>query len=138
MSDRLVAQLLQQSLEQNEHVGDQTTGALIVSLLQRSIEQNERLLKEHSALKATVASHILNEETLVKGLINAFPKRPDGTPDFEGHEEFHTALIDEARARTVFFRELRHDLIKRGLWGLVMILGALIAYWWSGQLRPPP
>lgn len=133
MPGYLMTHLLQQSLEQNEP----SDTRLIVNLLQRAIEQNEKILEEHTAIKAAFANHVMNEETLVKGLINAFPKRPDGSPDFEGHEAFHTALIDEARARTVLYRELRNELIKKGLWGLVMILGTLIAYWWTGHIPPP-
>ena len=135
MNDPLMTHLLQQSIEHNDPLADPATGKLIVRLLQRSIEQNGQILDEHNTFKASLASHILNEETLVKGLINAFPKKPDGSPDFEGHEMFHTTLIEESRARTVFYRELQHELIKKSLWGIVLVLGALITYWWTGQVR---
>lgn len=126
-----MAHLLQQSIDQT----DPSTGSLIVQLLQRSIEQNERILVEHAELKATIANHTMNEESLVAGFAAAFPKKPNGDPDFEGHETFHSTLISESRARTAFYKELRNDLIKKGLWGLVMILAALVTYWWSGQTR---
>lgn len=135
MADSLVAQLLQQSIDQNEHVTDPVTGALIVRLLQRSIEQNERILEEHDHIKASLVAHTVSEEALVKGLIAAFPKKPDGNPDFEGHATFHTTLIQESRSRTAFYRDLRQELIKKGLWGFLMILVALVTYWWSGQMH---
>lgn len=124
-------------LQQTTHLDDPATGALIISLLKRGIEQNEKILEEHTNIKASLAAHVLSEETLVKGLVNAFPKKPDGTPDYEGHEVFHSALISESRARTVFYRELRQELIKKGLWSLVMILVALVSYWWTGHIRGP-
>lgn len=123
--------LLQQSLDQ----ADPGAGSLIVQLLQRSIEQNDQILREHAELKATIANHTMNEESLVAGFAAAFPKKPNGEPDFEGHELYHSALIDESRARTVFYRDLRQELIKKGLWSLVMIMVALVTYWWGGQMR---
>ena len=111
------------------------TDPLIIQLLQRSIEQNEQILREHADQRAVLAAHVLDEERLIKGLIHAFPAKPDGTPDFEGHETFHSTLIAESRERTAFYRSLRQELIKKGLWGLLMILVALTSYWWSGQMR---
>lgn len=131
MPDRLMAQLLQQGVDVNEPA----TGALIARLLQQSIEQNERLLVEYEELKNAMHTHVANEEALIKGLIGAFPTKPDGSPDFEGHETFHTALIEEARERAAFFRGLRYKLLEKGFWGLITVLGLLIAYWWSGQVR---
>ena len=130
MADPLLTHLLQQ-----QNADPHATDPLIVQLLRRCISQNEQILDEHVGIKEALASHVMNEETLVRGLIHAFPKKPDGTPDFDGHELFHSTLIEESRARTVFYRELRQELIKKGLWGLVLILSALITYWWTGQLR---
>jgi len=132
MPNSLMSHLLQQSIDNS---GDQATIPLVVQLVKRSIEQNDRILQEHGELKAALSAHTLDEANLVKGLMRAFPTKHDGTPDFEGHEAFHTALIEESRARTVFYRDLRHELVKKGLWGLVMILCALITYWWTGQTR---
>lgn len=110
---------------------------VVINLLQRCISQNDQLLSEHEKFRASLEAHSAREESLVRSLANAFPKKPDGTPDFEGHEIFHSTLIEESRARTVFYRELQHELIKKGLWGLVLILVALVSYWWSGEMRAP-
>lgn len=112
---------------------DMTEG-LVVQLLQRNLDQGAQILKEHAALKAAFTAHVKEEQTLVKSLSSAFAKRPDGSPDFEGHEAYHSAVIAESRERALFYRELRQELIKKGVWGVVMILGALITYWWSGQV----
>lgn len=133
MADTAMSRLLQQSLDEND-MTDPANMALIVRLLQQSIGQNEHILAEHTALKNAVTAHVMNEEALVKGFLSAFPKKPDGSPDFEGHETFHTALIEEARERTVFFRGLRYKLIEKGFWGLMTVLGLLIMYWWSGHV----
>jgi hypothetical protein len=135
MKASLMDHLLQQSIDGAQSSEAAANAALIVQLIRRSIEQNDRILEEHADMKAALTNHALNEDNLVKGLLRAFPSKPDGTPDFEGHEAFHTALIEESRARTVFYRDLRQELIKKGLWGLVLILSALVAYWWTGQLR---
>lgn len=135
MPESLMAKLLQQSLDPNDPLTDPVTGELIVRLLNRAIAQNEKILEEHTALKAALTGHVIGEEVLLKGLHAAFPKKPDGSPDYEGHEAFHTALIDEARERSAFFRGLRYKLLEKGFWGLMTVLGLLIAYWWSGQVR---
>lgn len=138
MSDSLVTQLLQQSIDQNEHLTDPVTGALIVRLLQQSIAQNEKILEEHAKIKTAFASHAQNEETVIRGLLAAFPKKPDGSPDFEGHEIYHSALIEESRARTVFYRGLRYKLLEKGFWTIIVVLGALISYWWAGHTNRNP
>lgn len=135
MADKLVADLLQQSLDNNEQINDPVTAAMIVRLLQRSIEQNEQILLEHDAIKASITSHTTAEQSLINGIINAFPKNPDGTPDFKGHEEYHTALIEESRERALFLRGLRYKLMEKGMWGLFIVIWTLIAYWWTGQFR---
>ena len=62
----------------------------------------------------------------------ALPLRPDGAPDVEGHREYHTMLIEEGKARALLYRELRVELMKKGMLGLLAVLGFLIAFWWTG------
>jgi hypothetical protein len=100
----------------------------IVALLLRIIERQE-------AIDARLDSHIAHEEGMLSGMAGAFPARPDGKPDFDGHKIYHTALIDQQKERAVLYRELRADLAKKGLWGVLMVLGALITYWWQHEVR---
>lgn len=62
----------------------------------------------------------------MKSLKGAFPKNEDGTADFEGHRRYHDQLIKAAEAETEFWRELKLDIAKKGMWGLLVILCGLI------------
>lgn len=62
----------------------------------------------------------------MKSLKAAFPRNPDGTTDFDGHRRYHEQLIKAAEAETEFWRELKLDIAKKGMWGLLVILCGLI------------
>ena len=62
----------------------------------------------------------------MKSLKGAFPKNQDGTTDFDGHRRYHEQLIKAAEAETEFWRELKLDIAKKGMWGLLVILCGLI------------
>jgi len=62
----------------------------------------------------------------VKQLKRAFPKDEDGESDFEGHRRAHEQLITAAKAQTKFWEELRLDVIKKGLWGMLIIICGLV------------
>lgn len=109
---------------------------MVLQLLNRAIEQNEQIIKRLDTADAKIDRHVSKEETVMRGLTAAFPKKPDGTPDYEGHEVYHSTLIEESRAKANFYRELQHELIKKGMWGLVMILAALVVFWWNGSVPP--
>lgn len=111
------------------------TDQILLELVRKGLEQNEQILQEQKEAREALHKHMLEEEVLIKGLVAAFPKKPDGSPDFEGHEVFHSTLIEESRTRTKLYRELRHDLIRKGVWGVFVVLGVLISYWWTGQVK---
>lgn len=110
------------------------TDQILLELVRKGLEQNELILKEQQEARNALRVHMSEEETLIKGLVAAFPKKIDGSPDFEGHQLFHSTLIEESRARASLFRELQHDLIKKGVWGVFIVIGALAVYWWNGQI----
>lgn len=56
----------------------------------------------------------------------AFAKNPDGTVDYDGHRRYHEQMIAAAEAQTEFWRELRLDIAKKGIWGLLIIVVGLI------------
>jgi len=56
----------------------------------------------------------------------AFAKNPDGTVDYDGHRKYHESMIEAAEAQTQFWRELRLDIAKKGVWGLLIIVVGLI------------
>ena len=66
---------------------------------------------------------ILTELRKING---AFPRNDDGSVDFDGHKRYHEEMIAAARAQTEFWRELRLDIAKKGVWGLLIIVCGLI------------
>lgn len=58
----------------------------------------------------------------VKKIHNAFPRTVDGDVDFEGHRRYHEAMIRAANAQEAFWNELKLDIAKKGVWGLLIII----------------
>lgn len=56
----------------------------------------------------------------------AFPRNDDGSVDFDGHKKYHEEMIEAARAQTEFWRELRLDIAKKGVWGILIIICGLV------------
>lgn len=53
---------------------------------------------------------------------NAFPRTEGGDVDFEGHRRYHEAMIRAANAQEKFWNELKLDVAKKGVWGLLIIV----------------
>ena len=64
--------------------------------------------------------------TELKKLNKAFPMTEDGTADIDGHRQYHESMIKAARAQEDFWKELRIDIAKKGVWGLLIILVGLV------------
>lgn len=56
---------------------------------------------------------------------NAFPRTEGGDVDFEGHRRYHEAMIRAANAQEKFWNELKFDVAKKGVWGLLIIVMGL-------------
>lgn len=56
----------------------------------------------------------------------AFAVNPDGTTDFSGHRQYHEAMIKAATAQEAFWYELKLEVMKKGIWGLLVIVCGLI------------
>lgn len=54
-------------------------------------------------------------------VMQAFPNQ-----DLDGHCDFHQAKIDAAKAEEKFWSELKLDLAKKGLWGIITVLAGMI------------
>lgn len=61
-----------------------------------------------------------------KKLEGAFAKDTDGEVDFDGHRRYHEDMIRAANAQEQFWRELRLEIAKKGLWTLLIIICGLI------------
>lgn len=49
---------------------------------------------------------------------------PDG--DWEGHRRYHEAVIKKMEARAQFYSDLRGKLVEKGVWALILLLGAAL------------
>lgn len=56
----------------------------------------------------------------------AFARNSDGTVDFDGHRRYHESMIAAAEAQTQFWRELKLEIAKKGVWGLLVIICGLV------------
>ena len=56
----------------------------------------------------------------------AFPRDADGEVDHEGHRKYHESLIRAAEAQEQFWRDIRMDVAKKGVWAAIIILLGLL------------
>jgi hypothetical protein len=56
----------------------------------------------------------------------AFASNPDGTTDFSGHKQYHEAMIKAATAQEQFWYELKLEVMKKGIWSLLVIICGLV------------
>lgn len=87
------------------------------------VEEGMHLAKSDNAHIDRRFDEILAE---LRKLNGAFPRSEDGSVDFEGHKRYHEEMIQAARAQTEFWRELRLDIAKKGVWGLLIIVCGLV------------
>jgi len=62
----------------------------------------------------------------VRKIHGAFPRTNEGETDFDGHRQYHEAMIRAAEAQAAFWNELKLDVVKKGVWGMLIILLGLI------------
>lgn len=65
-------------------------------------------------------------EAKVEIIIKAFP-HVDDSADFEGHRKAHEAMIKAAEAQARFWDELKLEVAKKGVVGLLVLIIGLIA-----------
>jgi hypothetical protein len=56
----------------------------------------------------------------------AFATNPDGSTDFDGHRKYHEAMIKAASAQEQFWYELKLEVMKKGIWSLLVIICGLV------------
>lgn len=64
----------------------------------------------------------------------AFARNSDGTVDFDGHRRYHESMIAAAEAQTQFWNELKLEIAKKGIWGLLVIVCGLVLVGLSAKL----
>lgn len=70
----------------------------------------------------------------IKKISSAFTSNEDGSTDFEGHRKFHEEKIRAAKAEADFWRELKLEIAKKGLWSLLVIICGLVVVGASAKL----
>ncbi len=109
--------------------------AAVIELLNTLLQRQDTAMQQIQNLQEQVDRHLRDESVALQTLVRALPSKPDGTPDVDGHREYHASLIEEAKARAEFWRDLRMELLRKGLWGLLGILGFLVMYWWTKEVK---
>ena len=67
-------------------------------------------------------------------LVDAIHKGfPENDPD--SHRRYHETLIQKAAARAAFYKDLRSDLAKKGLWAVLVALGALALHYLQAHYK---
>jgi hypothetical protein len=79
-------------------------------------DKNEQHIEER-------LDELLDEMHKITG---AFARNNDGSVDFDGHRRYHESMIEAAEAQTQFWRELKLEVAKKGIWGLLVIVCGLI------------
>ena len=86
------------------------------------MEKQDLVSLEHQKI-ADRLDEILAE---IKKINTAFPHDEDGSADHIFHRRYHEKLMKAADAEEKFWRELKLDITKKGLWGLLIIILGLI------------
>lgn len=74
---------------------------------------------------------IMDELRKING---AFARNPDGSTDFDGHRKYHEAMIAAATAQEEFWRDLKLEIAKKGIWSLLVIICGLVVVGVSAKL----
>lgn len=74
---------------------------------------------------------VLDELRKING---AFARNADGSVDFDGHRKYHESMIAAAEAQTQFWNELKLEIAKKGIWGLLVIICGLVLVGLSAKL----
>ena len=87
-------------------------------------EQEMHLAKSDNAHIDKRFDEIMAELRKING---AFPRDDDGEVDHEGHRKYHESLIRSAEAQEQFWRDIRMDVAKKGVWAaIIIVLGLLV------------
>jgi len=91
------------------------------------------LRQEVSSTKKALVDHVMEEEHLYKAALGGFPGE-----DPVGHRRYHEIQIQQAENNAKFWREMRTELGKHTLRGLLVVIGILIVYYWNGHIPSLP
>jgi hypothetical protein len=79
---------------------------------------NEEISNQVRAMARVLDDHIAREE---QQRLDAFPNG-----DVHGHRAAHEAMIEAKQAEAQFWRELKIDVAKKGVWGILVVIVGLV------------
>lgn len=119
--DISVAALYRQSVEQYRQ---------FMQHVERDASERSQLADEMHSLRLAILGNDRSISEVAELFRKAFPHG-----DIHAHREFHQAQMEAQRAQAEFWRALRLDIAKKGLWGvLVVLVGLMVAgasVWWE-------
>lgn len=85
---------------------------------------------ENTSINETQTTKLDEVIRRVDDLHKAFPGG-----DWDGHRRYHETLISKAEARTKFYLGLCDDLAKKGLWIVIIALGAALLRYLQAHIK---
>ncbi len=109
--------------------------ALLWSALSELTELRQRSVSQEG-LNARLLQHMDEEKLFQQQLLHDMTKAfPNGDPAY--HLALHEEQIARSKLCKAFFEHLLDRLGQGTVFGLLGVLGALILYWWNGQITGP-
>lgn len=106
---------------------------MTIDRLSRQLDNLQNLIPKIEVMQERLDSHVAQGERFqdeVRGLVRgAFL---DGDVDL--HKEEHKALRARSRLCRMFFDNLTQELSKNTTRALLVVLSALLVYWWNGHM----
>ena len=78
------------------------------------------------AHRDSIVMELRHMNSMLEEMTEAFVTGKDGKPDLSGHRNAHEAMIDAAKAQREFWIDMKRDLAKKGMAGLLVIIMGLI------------
>jgi preprotein translocase subunit SecF len=99
------------------------------------LEKDVAQIKQQVSTMATeLANHMVREEGAIQKWMASLPKKPDGSPDIEGHRDDHQQRMKSAADWDEIKHDLKKTLMTKGVLALLTVLGALVLYWWNNEV----
>lgn len=95
------------------------------------MEQEVHLAQSDSSHIDKRFDEVLEE---LKKIHGAFAINEEGRTDFEGHRRFHEEKVRAAKAEAEFWKELKMEIAKKGIWSLLVIICGLIVVGLSAKI----
>lgn len=93
---------------------------------QEHIEIKRFVERRVDTCRKEVAAELKQMNDTLTEFSDAFPRNDKDEPDFTGHRDYHVAKIRAAQAEEKFWTELRLEVAKKGVIGVIVVLAGLI------------